>query len=302
MNAYNDFLKHIQPLNIKILEREPLDRHTSFKIGGPADLLILPEDEPGLAGVLAACREGNVPCFLMGNGSNLLVGDEGFRGAVIKLADNFGGIELQQDGATIKARAGTMLSKLCLFAMQKGLSGLEFAYGIPGTVGGAAYMNAGAYGGEMKHVLTSARYLDKDGRAGGLLAEQMELDYRRSAFCHNGYIITEVTLRLTPADKNQIKQKMDELLGRRREKQPLNYPSAGSTFKRPPGNFAGGLIEQCGLKGAFVGGAQVSEKHAGFVVNRGNATCKDVRELIEKIQTVVREKTGVSLECEIKFL
>lgn len=238
--------------------------------------------------------------FVLGKGSNLLVSDRGIKGAVIYTGKQCG-ISLTDEN-TVRAQSGASLAQLCTFALENSLSGLEFAYGIPGTVGGAVFMNAGAYGGEMKDVLLNSEYVSTDGTSGELDNEAMELSYRHSAYENSNLVITAASVRLAPADRNEIKSTMNDILARRKEKQPLEYPSAGSTFKRPEGNFAGALIEQCGLKGVSVGGAQVSEKHAGFIINRGGATAADILSLIKHVQARVKAQTGVSLETEIRLI
>ena len=235
----------------------------------------------------------------IGNGSNLLINDNGFYGIVFKLDGDFKQISIVDEN-TIKCGTGTTLAKLCKFALDHNLSGLEFAWGIPGSVGGAAFMNAGAYGGEMKDVLEASAYIAPDGTLGTFTAEEMNLSYRHSVYSENNYIITSITVKLKPDSYEAIRGRMDDFMGRRKDKQPLEYPSAGSVFKRPEGYYAGGLIEECGLKGCQIGGAQVSEKHAGFIINKGGAACEDVCGLIKHIQDTVFEKKGVLLECEIK--
>lgn len=283
----------------KVLENEPLSHYTTFKIGGNAAAVICVESIKNLSDLLKECNEKNVPHFIIGNGSNLLISDDGYDGIVFKLDGDFKKISLIEEN-TVYCGAGASLAKLCKFALDHNLSGLEFAWGIPGTVGGAAYMNAGAYGGEMRDVITSAAYITPSGEQGKYTADEMELSYRHSVFADNGYIISGVIVRLKPDNHDLIRERMDDFMSRRRDKQPLEYPSAGSVFKRPVGYFAGGLIEQCCLKGMQIGGAQVSIKHAGFIVNKGGATCKDVCDLVEHIQKTVFERTGVQLECEIK--
>lgn len=275
---------------------------TSFKIGGPADVYITAPTEAAAAAVLVRCREEAIPVYLLGNGTNLLVGDKGLRGAVIRLDGRQTAPTLQPDGRTVQCSAGVSLKRLCQFARDKALTGLEFAFGIPGAVGGAVYMNAGAYGGQMDQVLVSATGLNRAGKRHTFSAERLNLGYRHSVFMDEGDMVVSATLRLTPGDPAEIAARMDELLRRRREKQPLEYPSAGSFFKRPPGHFAGALIEGCGLKGFAVGGAQVSEKHAGFVVNRGGATAQDVLRLCDAVQERVFREQGVQLEPEVRFI
>lgn len=279
----------------------PMATATTFRIGGPADLLIDIPTEEAAAAILRFCKAQSIPFLWLGNGSNLLVGDRGIRGAVLRWDTRHSVPELVSED-TITARAGLSLQRLCLFARDNALSGLEFAYGIPGTVGGAVYMNAGAYGGEMADVLVSAVCLTPDGELICVPAAELQLGYRHSALMETGAIVVSVTLRLQPGDKQAIAARMKELLAKRQEKQPLEYPSAGSFFKRPDGHFAGALIEQTGLKGYHVGGAQVSEKHAGFVVNRGDATAADVRRLCADVQEKVLALHGVSLQPEVRFI
>ena len=293
--ALADFLENE---NIEYRQNEPMRAHTTFKIGGEADIFIIPASPAALIYAVKKCNELEIPYFILGNGSNLLVSDGGIEGAVISLAGING---ISSDGEKITCGAGAMLSSVCLKALSLSLTGLEFAYGIPGMAGGALYMNAGAYGGQMADVIESAECLTALGEIKTLKKEDMRLGYRSSVFKKGGLIIISLTLALKKGDKAEIKAKMDELLNRRKQKQPLEYPSAGSTFKRPEGYFAGALIEKNGLKGSAVGGAQVSEKHAGFVINRGGATAADVKALIGKIQKTVFENDGVMLEPEVIF-
>ena len=273
--------------------------HTTFKIGGNARLVVYPKNEEEIREFVKCAKAENVRLIAIGNGSNLLVDDGGIDACVLILGEPFAEIKLIDD-ETIYAKAGAKLITLCRFAYENSLSGLEFAYGIPGSAGGAAFMNAGAYGGEMKDVLYKCEHIDSNGNVGALEGEKLALSYRHSAYYDNGSIITGLYLKLKKGDKAEIKAKMDDLIGRRRAKQPLEFPSAGSTFKRPEGYFAGALIEQCGLKGKSIGGAQVSEKHAGFVINKGNATCSDVLNLCKACSDKVFEETGVKLEMEIR--
>lgn len=284
--------------NIEYRQNEPMRAHTTFKIGGEADIFIIPASPAALIYAVKKCGELEIPYFILGNGSNLLVSDGGIEGAVISLSGING---ISSDGEKITCGAGAMLSSVCLKALSLSLTGLEFAYGIPGTAGGALYMNAGAYGGQMADVIESAECLTASGEIKTLKKEDMRLGYRSSVFKKGGLIIISLTLALKKGDKAEIKAEMDDLLNRRKQKQPLEYPSAGSTFKRPEGYFAGALIEKNGLKGLTVGGAQVSEKHAGFVINRGGATAADVKALIGKIQKKVFENDGVMLEPEVIF-
>ena len=285
---------------IPFVEKEPLSRHTTFRIGGPAAVFCLPETPAQLLRALELCREYGVRTYLLGNGSNTLFADEGFDGAVICTVDLRAPITVT--GTTVSAPAGASLAAVCREAQKAGLTGLEFAYGIPGTVGGAVYMNAGAYGGELKQVLSRVTFLDKDLRLETLPVEELALGYRTSRFETDGGSILEAVFQLQPGDPQAIEARMQELMARRREKQPLELPSAGSTFKRPEGAFAGQLIEQCGLRGFAVGGAAVSTKHCGFVVNTGGATCADVIRLTDEIQKIVEEKTGYRLSREIRVV
>lgn len=277
-----------------------MKNHTSFRTGGNAELFAIPENEDEIKAIIRACKEVDVPYFVLGNGSNILVPDEGIRKrVVIYLGDNLSYINEKEDG-TIVAGAGTKLIQLCRYALSKELSGLEFAYGIPGSVGGAAYMNAGAYGGEMKDVLVKINHINEDGTDGSFEGAEMDLSYRHSAYSSKNKVITSVEIKLQKGEKEKIEAEMKDFLGRRKDKQPLEYPSAGSVFKRPEGYFAGALVEQSGLKGKRIGGAMVSEKHAGFIINYDNATTSDVLSLIDFCRETVKEKFGVTLEAEIK--
>ncbi len=290
------FLQELENSGISVKTDEPMSRHTTFKIGGNADAFVTPKNEDELRTVYAAAKRTETPVFLLGKGSNLLVSDNGIEGAVVSLADIN---SIQIDGECIRCGAGAALTSLCLEAQKHSLSGIEFAYGIPASVGGAMYMNAGAYGGEMSHAVESAVCMTRDGELVTVYAKDMALGYRTSIFKTNGMTVVYVNFRLKKGDGAEIRAKMDELMSRRRNKQPLEYPSAGSTFKRPEGYFAGALIENNGLKGESVGGAQVSVKHAGFVINTGNATCRDVEALIEVIKDKVYKADGVMLETEV---
>ena len=276
---------------------EPLARHTTFRIGGPAAVFAEPQTPEEAVRIAEDCRAKDTPLRALGNGSNLLVSDTGVDGVVLSTA---GLRELRRDGVRLICGAGVPLSSACVLAQREGLTGLAFAYGIPGTVGGAVLMNAGAYGGEMAQVIESVEFWE-DGEVRTLGASELELSYRHSRFSHGHALILRAVLRLTPGDPAAILAEMQELMGRRRDKQPLELPSAGSTFKRPAGAFAAALIDQCGLKGLRVGGAMVSEKHAGFVVNAGGATCADVLALMRQVRGVVQEKTGYLLEPEVEF-
>ena len=287
---------------LEVRENEPMRNHTTFRIGGPARLMALPRSEEEAQSAVRLAAELGVEPLFMGNGSNLLAADAGVEAFLIKSFDGLGRLELAGE-AGIRAGSGVLLSRLANFALANGLTGLEFAHGIPGTLGGAAAMNAGAYGGEMAQVLTRVTYLDEGGAPVTLPVERCGLSYRHSVFSdHPQWLILEAELAMAPGQAEQIRGRMAELAQRRREKQPLEWPSAGSTFKRPEGHFAAALIEGCGLKGVGIGGAQVSEKHAGFVVNRGGATADDVRRLMALVQETVLRETGVALEPEVRLL
>ena len=278
----------------------PLAPFTTFGVGGPADVFVTVPSAEAAAELLAVCRETDTPAFLLGNGSNLLIGDKGIRGVTWRFSSKDAGCTVND--TEIVCDAGLPLSRLCTAARQHALTGLEFAFGIPGTVGGALYMNAGAYDGEMAQVVQKAEGLHLDGTLETVDVTQMALSYRHSVFMETGDIITRVTFRLQHGDENAIRTKMQELMERRRAKQPLEYPSAGSFFKRPTGYFAGALIEQSGLKGFTVGGAAVSEKHAGFVINKGNATAADIAALSEQVIAKVKQDTGVTMQPEVRFV
>lgn len=277
---------------------EPMSKHTTFEIGGPADIYLTPHLAHA-AEVLKLCKEFEVPMTFVGNGSNMLVGDKGIRGAVIALNQNIADIEILDENC-IRAGAGAKLCDVAEFTAQHALSGFEFASGIPGSVGGAIYMNAGAYGGEIKNIVKSVKVLTKDGEMKLLSLEEMKFSYRHSCIQENGSLVLEVIFQLHEGDINQIREQIHELTQKREEKQPLEYPSAGSTFKRPEGYFAGKLIMDSGLRGFRVGGAQISEKHCGFVINRDHATAEDVCNLIGEVIKVVKEKQNVTLEPEVK--
>lgn len=287
-------------LGCEIQAEAPLAAHTTFRIGGPADRLLQVESPAQLEGLLSVLTAEKVPVLLLGKGSNLLVGDQGFRGAALCLCGQFREVELLPDGVTLRGGAGASLASVCAFAREKGLSGMEFAWGIPGSVGGAVYMNAGAYGGEIKDVVGKSAHYDRQGRPGEYVGSQLEFAYRHSRYTGSDQIITFAEFRLAPGDPALIGARMEELMSRRKEKQPYDMPSAGSVFKRPAVGYAAALIERCGLKGRRVGGAQVSEKHSGFIVNTGGATCRDVLALIEIIQETVLRETGVELEPEVR--
>lgn len=295
----NRICEYVKNEGISYIENEPMALHTTFKIGGPARLVVFPKNENEISDVIKKCKEENVRYMVVGNGSNLLVADEGIDAVVILLGKEFGEVKLIDD-TTIFAEAGASLMKVCRFALENRLTGLEFAYGIPGSCGGGAFMNAGAYGGELGDVMFRCDHIDKDGNKGSLEGDDLKLAYRHSAYYENGCVITGAYFKMQKADKEEIKAKMADYMSRRRDKQPLEYPSAGSTFKRPEGNFAGALIEQCGLKGTSVGGAEISTKHAGFVINKGGATCKDVLDLCKKVADTVKAEKGIDLEMEVR--
>ncbi len=299
MQNKNEWIRKLGE-QVEILVAEPMKNHTTFRIGGPADALALPKTPEEVAEVVRFCHEHAQSYYVLGNGSNLLVSDEGYRGLVLQLYRNFN--DIQVNGETITVQSGAMLAAVARTAYQTGLTGLEFASGIPGTIGGAVVMNAGAYGGEMKNVLKEVTVLTKEGEVLVIPAKALELGYRTSVIPKNGWIVLGAVLQLKKGDQEQILARMEELKEQRITKQPLDLPSAGSTFKRPEGYFAGKLIMDAGLRGFTVGGAQVSEKHCGFVVNRGNATAADVWELICEVKRRVKEMTGVELEPEVKLL
>lgn len=299
--VYKDIALFAEKLGATVEYDAPMKKYTSFKCGGNANVLITPDSTETLQKTLDFCYSNNVKPLIIGNGSNLLVTDNGINGVVIKIGSKMSKIELI-DETTVYCEAGASLKSLCMFALENSLSGLEFAYGIPGTLGGAVYMNAGAYGGEMKDVLFSCTHIDDNGEFGELSKEKLDLGYRHSAYTNNGFTVVSAIMKLKKADKKEIKAAMDDKLQKRKDKQPLDFPSAGSTFKRPEGYFAGALIQDSGLKGYTVGGAQVSEKHAGFVINKGGATSTDVITLIKDVQKIVKEKYGVMLETEVKII
>lgn len=297
-----NLINELKSGNISFKVDEPMSKHTSFKTGGNAAVFIDIADADTLGRVLEICDETKNDIFVLGKGSNLLVSDEGIRDkAVIHLSTDFAEMKLL-DETTVEVQAGASLASLCKFALANSLTGLEFAYGIPGSVGGAAYMNAGAYGGEMKDVVLKVNHIDKKGNVGCLCGEDLDFSYRHSAYSDSDLIITSVVLKLQKGNPSEIEAHMTDVMGRRVDKQPLEYPSAGSVFKRPEGYFAGALIEQSGLKGKRIGGAMVSEKHAGFIINYDNATTTDVTDLIKYCQKTVFDKFGVELHTEIKFV
>ena len=284
----------------RVLVDEPMKRHTTFRIGGPADFFLLPSTVDEVRGILEICREEELPYFILGNGSNLLVSDKGYRGVIIQLYRNFSNISVE--GNEICASSGALLSQIAAAARNASLTGFEFAGGIPGTLGGAVFMNAGAYGGELKDVLKEAVVMTEQGEILTLPVEKLDMGYRTSRIKKAGYLVLEARLVLEQGDMDKIRDITKDLTEKRVSKQPLEYPSAGSTFKRPEGYFAGKLIMDAGLRGYQVGDAQVSEKHCGFVINKGNATAADVLTLIENVREKVQEQFGVTLEPEVKFL
>lgn len=284
----------------RVFTGEAMSRHTTFKIGGPADYFLMPDKDTDVGRIVKICKESAIPYFILGNGSNLLVGDGGYRGAVIQIYKNMSAVTVK--GTKITVQAGALLSSVAAAAKNAALTGFEFAGGIPGTMGGAVVMNAGAYGGEMKDVLTEVTVMDEEGEIVTLPADKLELGYRTSIIKTAGYIVLEAKLQLKEGNPEVIRETMKDLTIRRTTKQPLEYPSAGSTFKRPEGYFAGKLIMDSGLAGYQVGGAQVSEKHCGFVINAGGATARDVRTLMDNVRDIVYKKYGVTLEPEVKFL
>lgn len=278
----------------------PMSEYTTFKVGGPADYFVLPRNDQDIKAIIELCKKNNIKYFIMGNGSNVLVNDQGYRGAVIQLYENMRGYELSD--TTIRVQAGIKLYDLSEILWENSLTGFEFASGIPGTLGGAVSMNAGAYGGEMKDVVISAKVMDENGEIIELLKGELEFGYRTSAILKKNYILLEATLKLEKGEKEVIREKITELSNRRKDKQPLEFPSAGSTFKRPEGHFAGKLIMDSGLAGYRVGNAMVSEKHCGFVINVGGATSKDIQTVINDVSDKVFEKFGVRLEPEVRML
>lgn len=298
LDFYNQLIQIVEEK--QVLCDEPMSKHTTFRVGGPADYFVMPQSIEEVQKIVAFCKKSEMPYYIIGNGSNLLVSDSGYRGVIIQIYKTMS--EITVEGNLVKAQAGALLSKIGNIALEASLSGFEFAAGIPGTVGGAVVMNAGAYGGEMKDILVSATVLTADGAILTLYNEELELGYRTSIIAKNDYVVLEATYELQPSVKEEIRGKMDELKVQRVTKQPLEYPSAGSTFKRPEGYFAGKLIQDAGLRGFQVGGAQVSEKHCGFVINKENATAADIIELMKQVSDRVMQEFGVRLEPEVKML
>lgn len=302
MEQNNSLSQAAEKEDIKIYWDEPMSRHTTMQVGGPAAMLAQPRDIRELVSLVYLAGKNNFRCMVMGNGSNLIFPDEGYKGLVIKTVPNYGGIYVDDDGV-IRAEAGALLSQVATVAAQNGLTGLEFAQGIPGTVGGALCMNAGAYGGEVGNLVQRTCYMDANAKLHMLAPQDHLFGYRTSLFKEKpGNVVLYTEFKLQPGDQKEIQEKMSDYAVRRREKQPLDQPSAGSVYKRPEGHYAGELIEQCGLKGYQIGGVMVSPKHAGFIVNTGKATASDVIALMEHIEEVVLEKTGVSLEREVRVV
>ncbi len=300
MTAIDEIITAAAGLGCAASKAVPMSEHTSFKIGGTADLVVRPNSDKNAALILKKCHLLELSAIILGNGSNVLVSDEGIRGVVI-LTSDISYCKINSDGI-IECGSGVNLSHLCNFALENSLSGLEFAYGIPGSTGGAAFMNAGAFNGEMKDVLLSCNHISKDYNIGTLAGSELELGYRESAYSHNGYFITALYIRLTKDNPKDIKNRMADNFNKRLKMHPLDFPNAGSVFKRPHDNYAGKLIQNCGLMGKSVGGAMISNKHAGFIINTGGATAKDVLTLIEIVKDTVFKEMGIVLETEIKFV
>ncbi|MBO5505974.1 MAG: UDP-N-acetylmuramate dehydrogenase [Clostridia bacterium] len=298
MDIFNELSKFTNPENI--LKDEPMKNHTTFKIGGNADFLVSPSSMDEISNIISFLKENDINFAVIGNGSNLLVSDKGFRGVIIRLHKNFCGFSVEGD--CITAEGGILLSRLANIALENSLTGFEFASGIPGSLAGATFMNAGAYGPELKDVILEVTFIDKNNEIKTIGVDECDFGYRTSYFSKNNAIVLSVKLKLSKGDRAEIKKTMDELNKRRSDKQPLTFPSAGSVFKRPVGHFAGALVEQAGLKNYSIGGAMVSEKHAGFIINTGDATCEDVLNLIEYIKKTVYDKFGVTLEPEVRML
>ena len=302
MNMYKDFYEKLcgctSPERVK--EQELMAKHTTFRVGGPADYFVSPADSVEVKNLTELCKAEGVPYYIVGNGSNLLVSDKGYRGVIIAIGREMSRIEVREN--EIRAQAGTLMSQIAAAALENELAGFEFASGIPGTIGGAAVMNAGAYGGEMKDVIWQVTVLDGEGNTLVLSQDELEFGYRTSIVMKRGYIVLEVCIRLEKGNREDIFMKMEDFKQRRISKQPLEYPSAGSTFKRPEGYFAGKLIQDAGLRGFTVGGAQVSEKHSGFVINKGGATAQDVNSLMQEVSDRVYKEFGVRLEPEVRRL
>ena len=298
LDFYNQLINCID--EERVLVDEPMKKHTTFRVGGNADYFVMPQNAEEVKKIVALCKDAEVPYYILGNGSNLLVGDRGYRGVIIQIYKEMNHIRI--DGDKVFAQAGALLSRVGTATLEAELTGFEFAAGIPGTVGGAVFMNAGAYGGEMKDIIANATVLTQDGDIVTINKEDLELGYRTSVIAKKGYVVLEAEYQLQKGDRKAIRARMDELKVQRVTKQPLEYPSAGSTFKRPEGYFAGKLIQDAGLRGFQVGGAQVSEKHCGFVINKDQATAADIQELMRQVSDKVMQEFGVKLEPEVKTL
>ncbi len=298
LNFYDKLTDYIEEK--RIYKEETMKKHTTFRVGGNADYFVVPKTEEEIQNIICLCKEEGMPYYILGNGSNLLVGDKGYRGVIIEICKEMN--EICVEGNFLKVQAGALLSKVGSVALEAELTGFEFASGIPGTMGGAVFMNAGAYGGEMKDILAEVTVLDDNGKVRTLKKEELELGYRTSIVAEKGYIVLSARVELKQGDPKKIRERMNELKVQRTTKQPLEYPSAGSTFKRPEGYYAGKLIADAGLRGFQVGGAQVSEKHCGFVINKGNATAADIVELMRQVIEKVQTQFGVKLEPEVKKL
>ena len=298
LDFYNQLINCID--KERVLLDEPMKQHTTFRVGGNADYFVIPQSAEEVKNIVALCKEADMPYYILGNGSNLLVGDKGYRGVIIQIYKEMNNIRI--DGDKVIAQAGALLSRVGTATLEAELTGFEFAAGIPGTVGGAVFMNAGAYGGEMKDIIANATVLTQDGDIVTINKEDLELGYRTSVIAKKGYVVLEAEYQLQKGDKEAIRARMDELKVQRVTKQPLEYPSAGSTFKRPEGYFAGKLIQDAGLRGFQVGGAEVSEKHCGFVINKDQATAADIQELMRQVSDKVMQEFGVKLEPEVKTL
>lgn len=300
MSYISELTEICSEFNCTILENEPLKNHVSFRIGGLCRALISVNGTECIIKIMNFCKKNNIKYTVLGKGSNVLVSDNGFDGVVMLMGKDFSDVSVNEN--IIRCNAGASLKSLCMKALENSLAGAEFAYGIPATIGGAVFMNAGAYGGEIKDIIVSAEYIDDNGTVKTISKDEMNLSYRHSIFSENHCIITSAEFCLEKGNYDDIKSRMNELMAKRKEKQPLEYPSAGSTFKRPQGAYAAALIEQCGLKGVSVGGAEVSTKHSGFIINKGGATFEDVMSLIDKVQKTVKEKTGYTLETEPEII
>ena len=301
LDKYYDIISLALKTGCEVREREPLSAHCTFRVGGECDVFIEVCSAQALGALVKLARKSGVRYFVLGNGSNVLFSDSGYRGVILHIGQAMNEIRLEA-GSTIYAQAGASLTRVCNFALENELTGLEFAYGIPGYVGGCVFMNAGAYGGELKDVLVSAEVITPEGDVRSFSVDDLKLSYRHSVLMENECVVVSALFRLDKGVRADIRAEMDDLMGRRKDKQPVEYPSAGSTFKRPEGQFAGALIQNSGLRGYTVGGAQVSEKHCGFVINRGGASAKDIMQVITDVQKTVFEKTGFMLECEVRII